>query len=158
VSNDVTDELTQIAGDYGMVMTYNAVDAVDPWKAYDPAIPVWANDLTTLNSTEGVWVWMHRAASWSITLPTTKSNSVVPLRAGWNLVGYPWREARALPDALGSLSGYCEVVYGYLPQGYTGIWQRYVPGYPDVQQSLRVMEPGKGYWISVTEDCLWQVD
>ena len=33
----------------------------------------------------------------------------------------------------------------------------YVVGAPDFLNNLDTMGPGKGYWINVTEDCVWDI-
>ncbi|MCX5905541.1 MAG: hypothetical protein NTV89_19190, partial [Proteobacteria bacterium] len=75
--------------------------------------------------------------------------SSVALTAGWNLVGYCGTAAKALTDALQSISGQYSAVWAYV----NGAWKLYDPanaGFSDLSQ----MEPGYGYWIKATQGCV----
>ena len=45
----ISSVLYGISGNYSIVWAYDAGDAADPWKKYDPSVP-FGNDLTDLNS------------------------------------------------------------------------------------------------------------
>ncbi|MCC7354726.1 MAG: hypothetical protein IT330_13345, partial [Anaerolineae bacterium] len=54
--------LASIAGKYDLVYAYNASDAADPWKQFDPnALPA-ANDLTEMTPGMGYWIRATQAA------------------------------------------------------------------------------------------------
>jgi hypothetical protein len=54
----VVDALSSIDGQYDLVLTYDASDAVNPWKMFDPAAPPFANDLPYVRPLLGYWIHM----------------------------------------------------------------------------------------------------
>ncbi len=102
---------------------------------------------------------------WSTPSPTpspTRPAGVVQvqLRAGPNLVAYGGPR-RSVAEALASISGlYTKVftaVYEFNPeQGrYELVWKRYLVGAPPQFNTLTHFEPWQGYWVYVTQDCVW---
>ena len=80
--------LAPIAGQYDLVFAYDACDAADPWKSYDPAIPPSINDLQSLRPEIGFWIHMTGGA----TLPVQGQPVLVSQQVlcdGWNLASYP---------------------------------------------------------------------
>jgi hypothetical protein len=57
------DALVSIAGKYQKVYAYDPADDADPWKAFDPSAPPFANDLGTLGPGRGYWVQMTEPAN-----------------------------------------------------------------------------------------------
>jgi len=58
-----------LPNNYTLVYAFDADEADDPWKLYDPAGASWANDLTLLEPGHGYWILAgsHTGASWSVT-------------------------------------------------------------------------------------------
>jgi hypothetical protein len=52
----VAEALSSISGKYEKVYAYKANDISDPWKIYDPSLPSYANDLTTIEPGFGYWI------------------------------------------------------------------------------------------------------
>ena len=79
--------------------------------------------------------------------------TAIPLIAGWNLVGYNTRTARATADCMSSIEGKYISVWGYDPvQG----WLWYIADTP-FGSNLGQMRSGMGYWINAKEDCTWDI-
>ena len=57
LSQPITDALYSIDGNYSIVWAYNASDAVDHWKKYDPLAP-FGNDLSIMEPDKGYWIMM----------------------------------------------------------------------------------------------------
>ncbi len=55
--------LASIAGKYNLVYAYDASDAADPWKKYDPTAPPFVNDLTQMRSGVGYWIRVTATAT-----------------------------------------------------------------------------------------------
>ncbi len=53
----VVSALASIQGHYLRVFGFDPSDAADPWEVFDPAVPTWANDLTTLEPGRGYWIY-----------------------------------------------------------------------------------------------------
>jgi len=146
--------LSPIEGHYDLVYAYVAADTSDPWKRFDPMVPVFANDLVSIDETMGLLVHATDAVVWWV--PGTDLAEVsIPLEVGWNLVGYPWTEAQPIADALESIAGKFSLVYTYDESGPEGPWRTYEPDAPLGQNDLTEMRPGEGYWIEVTQACEW---
>lgn len=144
--------LDPIAGELSRVFVFDACDAADPWKVFDPADPA-ISDLTVLDHTKGFWI----DALTSTTLPvsgTQPPRTEIQLCAGWNLVGYPLGAARPPTSALGSIADRLVRVYGFDPTDPTDPWEVFDSAVPAWVNDLERMHPGRGYWVLVTEDVL----
>lgn len=80
----------------------------------------------------------------------------VPLAEGWNLVGWPGDEVR-VEDALASIEGKYDTVYGYNAYDADNPWRIWDLTAPDFLRTLWTFERGKGYWVRVTEPCMWRL-
>jgi len=129
-----------------------------------------AHSLKYMSPCGGYWVKISEAAGdteLSLSGSLFDPNCVIPLKDGWNLVGYPLTivyydtdspPAIDVPDGttwikvaaptpgyvFGSIDGYYSVVVG---ERYS-----YDPAFPPEGNSLRYMEPGSAYWIKVSGD------
>lgn len=70
-------------------------------------------------------------------------------------MGYPSLVARPITEALASIAGLYTAVETYNPVDPADRWRRHVPEELVHANTLAVMEPGRGYWILVTENCTW---
>jgi hypothetical protein len=133
---------------YVAVQCYEASDANDPWKNYH-INKVGLNDLTDIEKTMGVWVYMASNDVLAVTgIPPNPTN--IQLKTGWNFIGYPSLTPRLITDALIGIP--YDVVQHYNASKVTDPWESTQKG------DLVWMSPGEGYWIHVTIDCTWTVD
>jgi len=146
--------LGPIAGQVAAVYAYDNCDPADPWKVYDPADPAGSN-LTAVDHTDGLWI----AATTSATLPiagTQPLTTDIPLCTGWNLVGYPLAQERPVTTALASIMDRLVRVYGYDVTDPSDPWEVYDPAVPFWANDLTVMQPGRGYWVLVSDATVLQ--
>jgi hypothetical protein len=68
----------------------------------------------------------------------------IPLKAGWNYIGYVLREPMAIGTALGGI--------GPALVRATGQGQNYDPTFPPELNTLTELGPGVGYWVEVSAD------
>lgn len=144
--------LSPIDGQYDAVFAFDACDAADPWKVFDPA-DLGGSDLTALDHTQGFWI----AATAATTLPVSGSQPAVteiPLCAGWNLVGYPLAQERPPLSALASIADRLVRVYGFDPADPADPWEVFDPAVPSWVSDLQLMRPGRGYWVLVSADAV----
>lgn len=133
-SSAVTDVFSGISG---LLQVKNAT------LSYAPAMNAWFNTLDNLTAGDGYWVNLSSAAT--LTVP---GNSVdapatpISLTAGWNLVSYLPESALPVLTALSTIAPYLQQV-NYLSDSYS----------PGAKATLTQMEPGKGYWIKVSQAC-----
>jgi len=154
-STAITQALASIAGHYDQVYAYDATDAADPWKLYDVVRPSSLNDLAQVNERMGLWA--HTSAPLTLTVSgRAPFSTTIPLVEGWNLVGYPGLVTRPITEALASIAGKYNLVQTY--DAAESRWLTYDVSMPPFLNDLTEMVPGKGYWLVVTEDCVWTVE
>jgi RHS repeat-associated protein len=142
---------SSIAGSFAIVHTYNACDATDPWRTYDPAAAPGANDLTSVDHRPGLWVRATAAATLALS-GTEPAETSIQLCQGWNLIGYPLAQPRPVPAALSSIAGKFRRVYGWDPADPIDPWEVFDVAVPAWANDLELMQPGRGYWLYATQD------
>ena len=94
--------------------------------------------------------------------PTSGSGTTVQiqLRAGPNMVAYGG-PSRPVAEALSSINGLYTKVFAAVYEWDAGqskyqlIWKRYLVGAPAQFNTITNLEPWQGYWIYVSQDCMW---
>jgi hypothetical protein len=143
-SPSVTSVLAPISGKYDAVYAYNS--STNSYTSYIPG-----EDGNTLNTIEwGRGYWLYANSSASLSISGSNPGGSVQLVEGWNLVGFPGTTATPAAQALSSISGKYEAVYGFTSNQYEG----FIPG---GDSDMTTMSPGKGYWIYATESAQWTV-
>lgn len=148
-TESLTDTLASLGGACDQAWTYDANDQIDPYKE-------WPGDLERLDETLGVW--LH--ATQPVTLTVTgwrPADTAIPLRQGWNLVGYPSQTARPVAEALSFIDGCYAVVRTFDARDTADPWQMYDVNAPTYVNDLAMLKPGRGYWIYVTTECTWTI-
>lgn len=103
---------------------------------------IYQSYLTTLEPGKGYLIRMTQTGNLVIYGSRVPANTPLQLHAGNNFVGYLPKTSQNLPDVLNSING----KYSYV-LGETGT---YNPSFPQ-NSNLWQMEPGKSYFISMTE-------
>ena len=118
---------------------------------YDTEAPSYVNDLNYIDAAMGVWIEAKEDTELSLSLnfPLTLS---IPLCTGWNLISYPGSQAKALTEALSSISGLYEKVLAYKAADLSDPWKMYDIAVPSYVNDLTILEPGLGYWIYVKQN------
>jgi len=137
--------LHDIAGRFESVWAYQG----GKWRSYIASDPGFS-DLSSMQGGGGYWLKLKIAANLSVV--GTAPPAVVPLSAGWNLVGYNSTNARSVENALGSIMSSIVSVWTWVD----GAWRVYVPTNPGVSD-LTTLEPGRGYWIKTSAPCTWSL-
>jgi hypothetical protein len=109
------------------VMAYDTAEPAGPWLAYSPTLPPYANDLTVVDETMGLWVHATQAVTWVVT-GTQPLETVIPLHAGWNLIGYPSSVSRPIEPALSEIASVLVEAQACDTGDTADPWKRYVPG------------------------------
>ncbi|MBN1656953.1 MAG: hypothetical protein JXA93_01055 [Anaerolineae bacterium] len=149
VSTNLTDTLSLLGGTCDAAWTYDAWDSTDPWKE-------WPGDLAEVDETAGLW--LHATEPVTLTLSGWyPAGAAVELRQGWNLVGYPSPVPHTVEEALASIAGKFTRIQTYDPTDAADPWKEYNVDAPAYANDLAMIEPERGYWIYVTEDCTWLV-
>jgi hypothetical protein len=112
--------------------------------------PISLNDLTDVNETMGVWLYIESGSlgdGYINVSGVVPSSTIINLKAGWNMVGYPSLVGRQISDALAG-TGYDGV------EGYNAT----APYRLDPLADTYLMKPGEAYWVHVPADTVWVVD
>jgi len=91
--------------------------------------------------------WVNDTAS---TLPA--SGTTLNLYTGWNLISLPlMSEDTSISSVLSPISGNYSIVWAYNASNTADHWKKFDPSAP-FGNDLTSMEPGKGYWIMMTNN------
>ena len=116
-------------------------------KSFNPAWPDALNTLSAFDNVSGFWVKMNSANTLSLQgVALDVSSKIVNLKAGWNNVGYTPSQAGAIRTVLATALAAGKIERVINASG------NFSPSTPDMLNSLKQMEPGKGYWIKATEN------
>ncbi|MBI5001113.1 MAG: right-handed parallel beta-helix repeat-containing protein [Euryarchaeota archaeon] len=134
------------------VMWWDATDPANHWKQYYSAWNSTLNDLLDVNMTMGFWLNVSSLGDGKLCLGgyeyANQSTTLIPLYAGWNMIGYP-----------GSYGTYT-VGQFRADTGATRV-ETYSPNANYLTKVLGtnyLMKPGEGYWVYVPADTVWIVD
>jgi hypothetical protein len=116
------------------------------------------NDLTEINKLKGLWLYATQNTTFTVNGTWPTSAVAISLKAGWNLVGYPSQTVRSVTDALSSIAGKYTKVYTYDAFDDADPWKVYDTSLPPFLNDLSQLQPGKAYWIYVTQDCTLTVN
>jgi hypothetical protein len=128
-----------------VVQSYHAGKS-RPWLHWVKMKPLFFNDIIPIDHKGGYYVILENPDH-LVVVGRVPSNTQIPIKTGWNLVGYPCPVNKTVADALSSISGKYNMVDCYDP-----ILDKVVRLNPD-----DYMQPGLGYWIHATTDCVWEV-
>lgn len=113
-------------------------------QIYDPSLPPFLNTLIIMDYKSGYWVNMIQAATLNLSGDfVDRNNTPIQLNPGWNLVAYFADQTNNSETAIQSITNtLLEVKHFSLS---------YNPLVPPFLNTLSSFEPGKGYWINVSE-------
>jgi len=135
--------LSSVEGGYDVVYGWDA--GAGSYLSFFEA----GGNLDRLDETMGFWIRMKDEAALSV-IGDAPGLVQIPLVEGWNLIGYPWRTPLPPQEALASIDGSYDIVYGWNPS--SGSWLSYTPGLG--HGILEEMGPGQGYWVRASRDCV----
>jgi parallel beta-helix repeat protein len=140
--------LDSLADKWDFTQAYNSSNPTSPWESNATFKPASLNDLDSMNHLKGYWLHITEP-NITLTVKGDKFDSAlsIPLKAGWNLVGYPSLSQRAVSVALAG-TGYDGIEGFNATDPYR---TSYLPG-------SYMMKPGEGYWVHLPADSVWVVD
>jgi hypothetical protein len=154
-NTSVPDAFLDVDGDttWTIIQHYDAQNADDSWRSWTPSKPLYLNDLTMVDNSMGVWLYVPDVADLGdgfIKLDGNISGSVaIDLNTGWNLVGYPSMNGRDRDAALNNLEFGTDVDAIWTFDGATQKWNEMDPS--------GSFESGRGYWLHSLLDTTWDV-
>jgi parallel beta-helix repeat protein len=148
LNESIDSVLESIAGKWDYIQTYDVYDASDHWKSNMIYRPASLNDLTTMNHLKSYWINIIEPGV-TLTVKGDKFGSAlsIPLKAGWNLIGYPFLAQKSISDAL-------------LGTGYDSVegFNTSDPYRTSVLPGSYMMKPSEGYWVHVPADTIWTIN
>jgi hypothetical protein len=147
LSGQAMDLFASLDGQLDRAYIYDA--ARGAWRAYQPQ-GTGDSAVQDLREGQGVWVHMAGATPWEMSVqPLT--TLTMELHQGWNLVGYSLLVGQDLAAAAAPLGERLLLVYGH---DGTNPWSTFLPAMSSASTLTR-LEPGRGYWVKVSEACNW---
>ncbi len=147
--------LASVDGSYDLAYAWDG--ASQSWRSFLPNLPDPLQSLKWLTRLQGFWIHATQPATLNVTGCPAESQSTVLLKAGWNMVGFPAGSARDIATALAPIAGKYTLVFAYDPARPDNPWRKYNPAAPSFANDLTLLEPGKGYWLKVSEACAWTI-
>jgi hypothetical protein len=131
--------LNKVPSSYAVADVFDGVTGLIQVKnealSHMPSMAAYFNTLEDLAVNGGYWVNLSSPATLTVSgAQVDASATPISLKAGWNLVAYLPAAAKPTATALASISSYLQEV-NHLGASPTN------------------MEPGKGYWIKVSQAC-----
>ena len=151
LSSRTSDLFASIRGRLDRIYAFDA--ATQRWRSYDDRLP-YAQRLSAIASWQGLWVHTTTTTTWQVRC-VPQAQVTIPLRRGWNLIGYPLQTVQDISEAVAPLGARYRIIYTYDALDHTQPWRSYSPEVPQPLNSLSLLMPAKGYWIEVTEACNW---
>ncbi|MDD4309379.1 MAG: M14 family zinc carboxypeptidase [Candidatus Cloacimonetes bacterium] len=131
------------SNDFTSVFGNNLQQIKNNYKTYSPGMESYFNTLGSLESAKGYWVNNTSSATLNVQgqLLSCAANPQ-SLQAGWNLVSY-------LPDTTMSISTALANIYSHVQEvrDTNNAWIAGSGG------TLSQLQPGKAYWVKVSEPC-----
>lgn len=121
------------------------------WNTFIPSRNDRFNSLKDINPNVGYWLELN--ADTSLPINGLFSNDPVSLSAGWSMIGVKNLEWMSARDFSNSVSGPGGVISLWSLNQATGSWDTFMPNRNDRFNSLKIVEPGKAYWIEMAVDC-----
>ena len=146
---DIETVLDPIMDKLSAVWSYDS--AADQWLRYDKYGPPFLNDLTDIHGFTGFWVVMEENASCLVN--GNFSSESVQLNTGWNLVGPRSIETIEVREAIGGIQEELNSVWTYDTE--QDRWLRYDRFGPPFLNDLKNIEPGRAYWLYMSESAVW---
>jgi len=134
--------LSSLSGCYDYVRRYDSLDSVDPWKSYDPSRGY--NDIIRLDNTMGFWINVTATCDFNLTGYPERS-TILNLRQGWNMVGYPSFNTSYTVADLKAATGLPGVIVETFDANAAPYYLQKAP------DSFK-LAAGEGYWVFVPSD------
>lgn len=150
-SDPLADAAAPLAGQFRDLFTFDA--AAQRFLRYNPSGSAFLNDLTTLGTGDGVWIYVTAASGteWTQSFTTTaRSASLLP---GFNLVTWTGPDATPVEVAIDGLGGAFSALFTYNPA--TEQFRSYNPQLPAALNTAFTLNYGDALWIQVSRAVTW---
>jgi len=140
--------LAPISAQVKDVWEFNPADANDPWKHYQPGAEGYS-DLSQIDAGKGYWLNLKTDVILERTGTPAPENFLFNLKAGWNIIGWPYQYSQGITAALCALNSGTD---------YTQV-SRFNPATKTQENFLNqpsdtwtTFEPGQAYYIYMLQN------
>lgn len=150
LNTSIENVLSSISGSWDVAQYYDNLepDPAEKWKTYATFKPPNLNTFWDIDNTMGVWIHITDDSNPLTIYGIEPAVTVIPLYAGWNLVGYStFNDTVTMALALWTTGADHVEVYNATAEY---LLMEVGPSY--------VMTPGQGYWVHVPFDAVWIID
>ncbi len=131
-------------------MWYNPLTSADPWKQYNAVWPSSLNDLSAVNQTMGLWVYVTTVGDGYLNITgSLPMSTAISLKPGWNMVGYP-----AQNDATYTVGQLKSATGATIVEGFSGV----ATYKTQILADAYVLKKGEAYWVYVPTDATWTIN
>ncbi len=151
----IANVLSDISNKYNIVYSYDSL--LGKWLLFKPDQELFdqSNSLTTFEIGKAYWIEMKEQGILNLSGESLGSFSIA-LQPGWNLVSSPYSYESSVENAFSSLGDNYDIIFGF--NASTQEWMYFSPYHYDLyENTLEKIEPGKGYWIYLYDNSIWQV-
>lgn len=142
---------TFINDSFKAIFSYDVNDVNDPWKSYNPYLPNWTiQDLSYISRRRGYWIYFENQSNLIIN-GSLKTPTLIYLKKGWNLLGYPSLTNKPINETYDRLKPDYDYIYMY--NSSNNEWKQYTwnTSKPSLQ-NLNYTIINFGYWIYILND------
>ena len=101
-NTNIESVLSSITSKVQDVWELNPSDTDDPWKRYRPGLEDYS-DLTQMTAGNGYWIKVSSNTTLQVTGEPISANTLIYLRQGWNIIGWPYQNSEEIITALSGL-------------------------------------------------------
>jgi len=132
----------------GSIVRVLSLDCEDGALSYYPDLPPGLNSLREIDARHGYWVDANGHILLVVSGVEVPADMPLPLCSGFNQVSYLPSTALPVAEALQSIAGSFDAVFGF--DSTLGALSYYAD-LPPALNSLHQLEPGHGYWLKMKE-------
>ena len=126
-------------------------------RSFGPLATYWPQVLESSPRLQDVFQEKNTSAG-SGAYQRTVAYRQLSLNSGCNLVSIPVSPlGTVITQTLHHIEGKRDLAYAYFASDADDPWKKYNTAAPPFLNDLTEMGPGWGYWIRVSEDCVWSV-
>ncbi len=117
------------------------------WKTAYFDVPDGAWTLDNIGRIYGYYIKLNASSTLEID-GVYINKTTIPLKQGWNMIGYPSNTSKNLATAMSSIGGKWTMLFAL----YNNTWTMEDPKTPPFPWEIKNLDPGRGYWINISND------
>ena len=148
-NTNIESVLSSITSKVQDVWELNPSDTDDPWKRYRPGLEDYS-DLTQMTAGNGYWIKVSSNTTLQVTGEPISANTLIYLRQGWNIIGWPYQNSEEIATALSGLTFGTDYNQISRFNSATGAQENFLN--QSESDDFSSFEPNKAYYIFMLQD------